>query len=99
MPAAAGKRGAAGRSARLILERAHIGSGFSPAPPMNDLLYRRLRIRADAGWRHVVRAAAFQFYRQARNDLALRAARKRFYRSMLAEYRADQRDLANAFRF
>lgn len=66
---------------------------------MNDLFYRRLRIRADAGWRHVVRAAAFQFDRQTRNDPALRAARKRFYRSMLAEYRADQRDLANAFRF
>lgn len=66
---------------------------------MNDLLYRRLRIRADAGWRHVVCAAVFQFDRQARNNAALRAARKRFYRSMLAEYRADQRDLASAFRF
>lgn len=65
---------------------------------MNDLAYRRLRIRVDAGWRHVVRAAAFQFDRPMRHDPAFRAARKRFYRSMLAEHHADQRDLANAFR-
>lgn len=65
---------------------------------MNDIAYRRLRIRADAGWRHVVRAAACQFDRRIRHDPAFRSARKRFYRSMLAEHRADQRDLADAFR-
>lgn len=65
---------------------------------MNDPVYSRLRLRADADWRTVVRAAACQFDRRIRHDPALRFARKRFYRSMLAEHRADRRDLANAFR-
>ncbi|EPR21226.1 hypothetical protein L905_06910 [Agrobacterium sp. TS43] len=65
---------------------------------MNDIAYQRLRIRADAGWRHVVRVAACQLDRRNRSDPKLRFARKRFYRSMLAEYRADQRDFVNAFR-
>jgi len=65
---------------------------------MNDPLYPRLRLRADASWRTVVRAAARQFDRGIRHDPAFRFARKRFYRSMLAEHRADRRELANAFR-
>ncbi len=65
---------------------------------MNDPLYPRLRLRADATWRTVVRAAACQFDRGLRYDPAFRVARKRFYRSMLAEHRADRRELANAFR-
>jgi hypothetical protein len=65
---------------------------------MNDPVYSRLRIRADADWRAVVRAAACQFDRRIRHDLAFRFARRRFYRSMLAEYRLDQRELVNAFR-
>lgn len=65
---------------------------------MNDIAYQRLHIRTDAGWRHVVRVAACQFDRTIRYDPKLRLARKRFYRSMLAAYRADQRDLVNAFR-
>ena len=65
---------------------------------MNDLVYSRLRIRADANWRTIVRAAASQFDRRVRHDPAFRIARKRIYRSMLAEHRADRRDLANAFR-
>lgn len=65
---------------------------------MNDPLYPRLRLRADANWRTVVRAAACQLDRETRHDPAFRIARKRFYRSMLAEHRADRCELANAFR-
>ncbi len=65
---------------------------------MNDPLYPRLRLRADANWRTVVRVAACQIDRGIRHDPAFRFARKRFYRSMLAEHRADRRELANAFR-
>jgi hypothetical protein len=66
--------------------------------PMIDIAYRHLCIRVDAGWRHVVHATACQLDRRTRHDPALRFARKSFYLARLAEYRADQRDLANAFR-
>ncbi|NTE68108.1 hypothetical protein G6M85_21115 [Agrobacterium tumefaciens] len=56
---------------------------------MNDIAYQRLRIRADAGWRHVVRVAVCQLDRRIRSYPKHRFARKRFYRSMLAAYRAD----------
>jgi len=65
---------------------------------MNDPLYSRLLVRADANWRTVVRAAACQLDRGIRHDPSFRFARKRFYRSMLAEHRADRRELVNAFR-
>ncbi len=48
------------------------------------------------GWRE--RTAACQFDRRIRHDPAFRFARKRFYRSMLAEHRLDRRELVNAFR-
>jgi hypothetical protein len=65
---------------------------------MSDPAYSRLRIRTDADWRTVVRAAAGQFDRRIRSDPAFRPARKRFYRSMLVQHQADRRDLLNAFR-
>ncbi|KVK54317.1 hypothetical protein BCY90_15680 [Agrobacterium deltaense] len=65
---------------------------------MNDIAYQRLCIRANVGWRHVVRVAACQLDRRIRSDPKHRFARKRFYLSMLTEYRADQRYLVNAFR-
>lgn len=94
--------GAAGRPARLKVGESAQPIGLTPCAPrntaMNDPLYSRLRLRADAKWRTVVRAAACQFDPGIRYDPTLRFARKRFYRSMLTEHRADRRELANAFR-
>ncbi len=93
---------AAGRAARLKVGESAQPPGLSPSRStdiaMNDPVYLSLRIRADANWRAVVRAAACQFDRRIRHDPAFRFARKRFYRSMLAEHRLDRRELVNAFR-
>ena len=48
--------------------------------------YLRLDITVHDSWRVVVRAAALKLTLNCRRDLTLRAARKRFYRSMLAEH-------------
>jgi hypothetical protein len=52
--------------------------------------YLRLDITVHDGWRAVVRAASRKLSRQARRDRKHRAARKRFYREMLAYHRQAQ---------
>lgn len=65
---------------------------------MDHIASQRLRHQADAEWRAVVRAAAYQLTLKMCPDPALRSERKRFYRAQLARHAADQRDLLNAFR-
>jgi hypothetical protein len=57
--------------------------------------YLRLDITVHDSWRVVVRAAALKLTLDCRRDLTLRAARKRFYRSMLAEHARAQRLVAH----
>lgn len=52
--------------------------------------YLRLDITVHDGWRAVVRAASRKLNRQSRRDLNRRAARKAFYRQMLAYHRQAQ---------
>ena len=66
---------------------------------MDEVTYQLLKLRADAGWQTVVRHAAYRFDLHVRSAPALRSARKRFYRDVLARHGEDRRDLANAFRF
>jgi hypothetical protein len=49
--------------------------------------YLRLDITVHDGWRAVVRAASGKLNRQALRDPNSRAARKAFYRQMLAYHR------------
>ncbi|MGL4241518.1 MAG: hypothetical protein ACRCTI_10450 [Beijerinckiaceae bacterium] len=56
--------------------------------------YLRLDITVLDGWRAVVRAAALKLTRDCRRDRKMRAARKRFYRSMLAEHARAQKLVA-----
>jgi hypothetical protein len=65
---------------------------------MDHIASQRLRRQADAEWRAVVRAAAYQFTLTKRRDSALRTERKRFYRAQLARHATGRRDLLNAFR-
>ncbi|MGL4441740.1 MAG: hypothetical protein ACRCUE_21025 [Bosea sp. (in: a-proteobacteria)] len=57
--------------------------------------YSRLDITVHDSWRIVVRAAALKLDVGCRRDLTLRAARKRFYRSMLAEHGRAQKLVAH----
>ncbi len=52
--------------------------------------YLRLDITVHHGWRAVVRAASRKLNRKARHDPKRRAARKDFYRQMLAYHRQAQ---------
>ncbi|MGL4240255.1 MAG: hypothetical protein ACRCTI_03995 [Beijerinckiaceae bacterium] len=56
--------------------------------------YLRLDITVHDSWRAVVRATALKLTRDCRRDPTLRAARKRFYRSMLAEHARTQKLVA-----
>lgn len=56
--------------------------------------YLRLDITVHDGWRAVVRAAALKLALDCRRDRKMRAARKRFYRSMLAEHARAQKLVA-----
>ncbi len=60
--------------------------------------YLRLDITVHDGWRAVVRAASRKRSRQALRDPRHRAARKRFYRQMLAFHRQAQ-DVVITWRF
>jgi hypothetical protein len=57
--------------------------------------YLRLEITVHDSWRVVVRASALKLTLYCRRDLTLRAARKRFYRSMLAEHGRAQNLVAH----
>lgn len=65
---------------------------------MDETTYQRLRLRVDAGWRTVVRHAAYLLDPRLRCNPAFRTARKRFYRAALARHGEDRRELLNAFR-
>ena len=52
--------------------------------------YLRLDITVHDGWRAVVRAAARKLTRPSRRNPNRRAARKTFYRQMLADHRQAQ---------
>jgi hypothetical protein len=65
---------------------------------MDELTFQSLKLRADAGWRTVVRHAAYRFDLQLRSNPAFRSARKRFYRKVLARHGENRRDIANAYR-
>lgn len=52
--------------------------------------YLRLDITVHDGWRAVVRAASRKLNETARRDPTRRAARKAFYREMLAYHRQAQ---------
>lgn len=56
--------------------------------------YLRLDINVHDGWRAVVRAASRKLNRQALRDPDRRAARKQFYREMLAYHRQAQEIVA-----
>jgi hypothetical protein len=56
--------------------------------------YLRLDITVHDSWRVVVRASALKLPLDCRRDLTMRAARKRFYRSMLAEHARAQKLVA-----
>jgi len=56
--------------------------------------YLRLDITVHDGWRAVVRAASRKLNRQALRDPNRRAARKAFYRQMLAYHRQAQEIVA-----
>ena len=59
--------------------------------------YSRLGVHVFASWRDVVRAARTRIARRHRRDTAMREARKRFYRDMLACH-ARHQDLVRTFR-
>ncbi len=65
---------------------------------MDETTYQRLSLRVDAGWRTVVRRAAYLLAPRLRCDPAFRAARKRLYRAALARHGKERRELLNAFR-
>ncbi len=56
--------------------------------------YLRLDITVHDGWRAVVRAASRKLTRQSLRDPNRRAARKAFYRQMLAYHRQAQEIVA-----
>ncbi len=56
--------------------------------------YLRLDITVHDGWRAVVRAASRKLNRQSRRDPNRRAARKAFYRQILAYHRQAQEIVA-----
>lgn len=56
--------------------------------------YLRLDITVHAGWREVVRAASRKLNQEALRDPKRRAARKAFYRQMLAYHRQAQEIVA-----
>lgn len=59
--------------------------------------YDRLRVHVFASWRDVVRAANTRIARKHRRDLAMKEARKRFYREMLGCHQRHQ-ELVVTFR-
>jgi hypothetical protein len=56
--------------------------------------YLRLDITVHDGWRVVLRAASRKLNRKALRDPTRRAARKKFYRQMLAHHRQAQEIVA-----
>ncbi|WP_298277568.1 hypothetical protein [uncultured Bradyrhizobium sp.] len=59
--------------------------------------YDRLRVHVFASWRDVVRAANTRIAKKHRCGLAMREARKRFYREMLGCHQRHQ-ELVRTFR-